>query len=83
MEWQLASLHWSGRAPAPPAIEAGKGRQRRGARYVRQTQFCNRGDWYRYIQLNVRIRGSAATAWSLATQRKQVAMVRGWGFSKR
>src|SRR5882757_3520171 len=26
-EWQLASLHWSGRAPAPPAIEAGKGRQ--------------------------------------------------------
>ena len=25
LEWQLASLHWSGRAPAPPAIEAGKG----------------------------------------------------------
>jgi hypothetical protein len=23
------------------------------------------------------------TAWSLATQGKQVAMVRGWGFSKR
>src|SRR5262249_30447299 len=26
LEWQLASLHWSGRAPAPPAREAGKGR---------------------------------------------------------
>jgi ABC-type multidrug transport system fused ATPase/permease subunit len=35
-------MGWSGRAPAPPASEAGKGRQRRGARYVRQTQFCNR-----------------------------------------
>jgi hypothetical protein len=23
LEWQLASLHWSGRAPAPPAIETG------------------------------------------------------------
>src|SRR5215472_14614251 len=32
LEWQLASLHGSGRAPAPPAGEAGKGRQRRGAR---------------------------------------------------
>src|SRR6266496_4327570 len=27
LEWQLASLHWSDRAPAPPAREAGKGRQ--------------------------------------------------------
>ena len=27
-------MEWSGRAPAPPAIEAGKGRQRRGARHV-------------------------------------------------
>ena len=27
-------MEWSGRAPAPPAIEAGKGRQRQGARYV-------------------------------------------------
>ena len=27
-------MGWSGRAPAPSAIEAGKGRQRRGARYV-------------------------------------------------
>src|SRR5262245_34843022 len=25
-------MGWSGRAPAPPAMEAGKGRQRRGAR---------------------------------------------------
>ena len=28
----LPLIGWSGRAPAPPAIEAGKGRQRRGAR---------------------------------------------------
>ena len=27
-------MGWSGRAPAPPASEAGKGRQRRGARHV-------------------------------------------------
>jgi len=27
-------MGWSGRAPAPPAIEAGKGCQRRGARHV-------------------------------------------------
>ena len=31
-------MEWSGRAPAPSAIEAGKGRQRRGARYVPQSQ---------------------------------------------
>src|SRR5262249_26279610 len=29
-------MGWSGRAPAPPAREAGKGRQRRGARHVTQ-----------------------------------------------
>jgi transposase len=29
-------MGWSGRAPAPPASEAGKGRQRRGARHVTQ-----------------------------------------------
>ena len=34
LEWQLASLHWSGRAPAPPASEAGEGHQRQGARHV-------------------------------------------------
>ncbi len=27
-------MEWSGRAPAPPAIEAGKGRQRQWARHV-------------------------------------------------
>ena len=27
-------MGWFGRAPAPPGIEAGKGRQRRGARHV-------------------------------------------------
>jgi transposase len=31
-------MEWSGRAPAPPTIEAGKGRQRQGARYVSNTQ---------------------------------------------
>ena len=30
-------MEWSGRAPAPPAIEAGKGRQRQGARYVSES----------------------------------------------
>src|SRR5262249_43090080 len=31
-------MGWSGRAPAPPAGEAGKGRQRRGADHVTQAQ---------------------------------------------
>jgi hypothetical protein len=31
---QCRLMEWSGRAPAPPAIEAGKGRQRQGARHV-------------------------------------------------
>ena len=31
-------MEWSGRAPAPPAIEAGQGRQRQGARHVSNTQ---------------------------------------------
>jgi hypothetical protein len=31
-------MGWSGRAPAPPAIEAGKGRQRQGARHVLESQ---------------------------------------------
>jgi transposase len=31
-------MGWSGRAPAPPAIEAGKGRQRRGAHHVSADQ---------------------------------------------
>src|SRR5262245_26945043 len=35
-------MEWSGRAPAPPASEAGKGRQRRGARHVTQAQFWDR-----------------------------------------
>jgi hypothetical protein len=30
-------MGWSGRAPAPPASKAGKGRQRRGARHVSDT----------------------------------------------
>ena len=38
MSWsdgqRLPVMEWSGRAPAPPVIEAGKGRQRQGARYV-------------------------------------------------
>src|SRR6516162_10403124 len=43
-------MGWSGRAPAPPGSEAGKGRQRRGARHVLQAQFWNRRDRYRYRQ---------------------------------
>ena len=31
-------MGWSGRAPAPPAIEAGKGRQRQGARHARTSR---------------------------------------------
>ena len=31
-------MGWSGRAPAPPAIEAGKGRRRRGARRAYQAK---------------------------------------------
>src|SRR5215470_9631514 len=43
-------MGWSGRAPALPAREAGKGHQRRGARHVTQGQFRNRCDRYRYRQ---------------------------------
>src|SRR5262245_37270611 len=32
-------MGWSGRAPAPTAIEAGKGRQRRGACHVLQANY--------------------------------------------
>jgi hypothetical protein len=31
-------MEWCGRAPAPPASEAGKGQQSQGARYVSGTQ---------------------------------------------
>src|SRR5215203_6041540 len=34
----------------PPALEAGKGRQRQGACHVPDTQRCNRRGWYRYRQ---------------------------------
>src|SRR5215510_1823335 len=47
---QCPLMGWSGRAPAPPAREAGKGHQRRGARHVTQAQFCNRRDRFRYRQ---------------------------------
>ena len=36
--WSCPIMGWSGRAPAPPAIEAGKGRQRQGARHGTDTQ---------------------------------------------
>jgi transposase len=35
-------MGWSGRAPAPPASEAGKGRQRQGARHVSDIQLRDR-----------------------------------------
>ena len=37
-------MGWSGRALAPPASEAGKGRQRQGARHATQAQFWDRRD---------------------------------------
>ena len=43
-------MGWSGRAPAPPAIEAGKGRQRQGACHVTESQQCDRGSRHRYWQ---------------------------------
>jgi hypothetical protein len=39
-------MEWSGRAPAPPASYAGKGRQRQGARYVFETQHRNHRSWH-------------------------------------
>src|SRR5882724_401448 len=50
-------MGWSGRAPAPPASEAGKGRQRRGARHVSDSQYRNRRDRHRYRQELVPRRG--------------------------
>ena len=38
-------MEWSGRAPAPPASEAGKG-QSQGARHVTQAQFWDRRNRY-------------------------------------
>src|SRR5216684_820172 len=43
-------MGWSGRAPAPPASEPCRGRQSQGARYVSETQYCDRRDRYRYRQ---------------------------------
>src|SRR6266850_7380640 len=53
-------MGWSGRAPAPPAIEAGKGRQRQGARHVSDSQYCDRRDRHRYRQELVARRGHDA-----------------------
>ena len=47
---QCRLMGWSGRAPAPPAIEAGKGRQRRGARHAREAQHHRRRSRHRYRQ---------------------------------
>src|SRR5271156_5629782 len=43
-------MEWSGRAPARPAIEAGKGRQRQGARHVTEDRHFNCRDRHRYRQ---------------------------------
>src|SRR6202043_2990494 len=56
-EWQLASLHWSGGAPALPARQAGKGRPRQGARHVPETQLSDRRDRHRSRQELVPHRG--------------------------
>src|SRR5262249_4206175 len=43
-------MGWAGRAPAPPAREAGKGRQTPGPRHGSQGQFSNSRDRHRYRQ---------------------------------
>ena len=43
-------MGWSGRAPGPPASEAGEGRQGRGAHHVSETQYRDRRDRHRYRQ---------------------------------
>src|SRR5712675_1379339 len=50
-------MGWSGRAPAPPASEAGKGHQRQGARHVSDIQYRDRRDRHRYRQELVPRRG--------------------------
>src|SRR5450432_2238563 len=50
-------MGWSGRAPAPPASEAGKGRQRQGAGHVADIQYRDRRDRHRYRQELVPRRG--------------------------
>src|ERR1700730_6524365 len=50
-------MGWSGRAPAPPASEAGEGHQRQGARHVSDTQYRDRRDRHRYRQELVPRRG--------------------------
>src|SRR5436309_11638088 len=51
-------MGWPSRAPAPPASEAGKGRQRQGARHVSDTQYRDRRDRHRYRQELVPRRGT-------------------------
>jgi hypothetical protein len=53
-------MEWSGRAPAPPASKAGKGRRRRGARHV--SEHYHRGDRHRYRQKLIP-RGGSRSAW--------------------
>jgi transposase len=43
-------MGWSGRAPALPAIKAGKGRPRQGVRHVLDRSNCRLRDRYRYWQ---------------------------------
>src|SRR6202140_5265329 len=50
-------MGWSGRAPAPPASEAGKGHQRQRARHVSDTQYRDHRDRHRYRQELVPRRG--------------------------
>ena len=70
-------MGWSGRAPAPPASEAGKGRQRQGARHVSDTQYRNRRDRHRYRQ---ELPVVATIAWAMMRQRgdRAAAKVVAW-----
>src|SRR3977135_691164 len=67
-------MGWSGRAPAPLASEAGKGRQRQGARHVSDTQYRDRRDRHRYRQELVPRRGPRA--------RGAIVLVQKWSRGK-
>jgi hypothetical protein len=58
------TMEWSGRAPAPPASKAGKGRRRQGARDVPETRHYHR---HRYRQELVSRGGSRSARTATAT----------------
>ena len=61
------TMEWSGRAPAPPASKAGKGRRREGARDVPETRHYHRHHRHRYRQELVSRGGSRSARTATAT----------------